>query len=432
MKTYIAFIAISLLLTTNATQAQQTGDQIQSPPESTQGWYKQNSGSATANLTGVFFTSHDTGWISSASGFILHTVDAGQHWDQLTAPEGLCNIVPSDEKIGIASTCSSSSLYYTNDGWQTWLVRKVDSITTASILGLSFPSPSIAYGITNRAIIKSEDGGLTWNAYHIGWSGSDLAYLNAIHYLDTINGILAGGGIILRMYGTGQVFQRNDALYGAAIFYGCQLVTQQLEFAVGEINKSPGPGIIVRTTDGGKTWGRTIYPDSLTGAAFTSVSFSDSLNGTVVGYNGLILRSTNGGDTWAKQESGVVTDLNAVFFTDSLTGTAVGVNGIILHTMNGGYSWVNPTQHDSLAVQTFPNPVEQSLNFHYSLPLPQNVSLSLYDVAGHSVGIILNNSFQTEGDHIIPLNASLFPNETYYYKFESEKYSSSGHFTVIH
>ena len=54
------------------------------------------------------------------------------------------------------------------------------------------------------------------------------------------------------------------------------------------------------------------------------VSFTDSNNGTAVGWYGTILRTTNGGNTWTSQSSGTSHDLLGVSFTDSNNGTAVG------------------------------------------------------------------------------------------------------------
>ena len=64
-------------------------------------------------------------------------------------------------------------------------------------------------------------------------------------------------------------------------------------------------------------------------------SFVDANTGTVVGEYGTIVRTTDGGNTWGVQSSGGNTDLHAVFFTDAMNGWVAG-NGGILNTASGG------------------------------------------------------------------------------------------------
>lgn len=69
------------------------------------------------------------------------------------------------------------------------------------------------------------------------------------------------------------------------------------------------------------------------------IHFVDSLSGWAVGFNGVIIKSTDGGKTWESQSSGTQTSLHAVHFVDGSLGVAVGHNGVILRTDNGGTIW---------------------------------------------------------------------------------------------
>ncbi|MCH7516832.1 MAG: hypothetical protein IIB08_06895, partial [Bacteroidetes bacterium] len=44
---------------------------------------------------------------------------------------------------------------------------------------------------------------------------------------------------------------------------------------------------------------------------------------------------------WVEQSSGTTEQLDGVSFTDSDNGTAVGYNGTILRTTDGGTTWVS-------------------------------------------------------------------------------------------
>ena len=58
--------------------------------------------------------------------------------------------------------------------------------------------------------------------------------------------------------------------------------------------------------------------------------------GWIAGFDGVILHTTDGGKTWTKQNTGVTLSLEALFFLDAKNGWAVGWAGTILHTTDGG------------------------------------------------------------------------------------------------
>src|SRR5438093_10280191 len=60
-----------------------------------------------------------------------------------------------------------------------------------------------------------------------------------------------------------------------------------------------------------------------------SVYFINSTTGWAVGKRGVILATTDGGKTWIKQASGTSDNLSAVSFVNATTGWAVGDGGLI-------------------------------------------------------------------------------------------------------
>lgn len=115
-------------------------------------------------------------------------------------------------------------------------------------------------------ILHTIDGGLTWICQSSGITND----LNGVFFVDAKNGIVAGDGIILSTTDGGNTW------------------TSQTSGITNGISKT-----IQTTTDGGKTWS---YQFSGTGHSFTSVFFTDSKTGTVVGSGGSILRTTNGSE----------------------------------------------------------------------------------------------------------------------------------------
>jgi photosystem II stability/assembly factor-like uncharacterized protein len=171
-------------------------------------WYSEG-----FQLNSVFFTSMDTGFVVGhiggwmLNGELYKTVNGGKDWTISTPPVwgyfvDLYSVFFTDSKTGYVSGLRTTGM---NDGYPT--------------------------------ILKTTDGGLTWNNYSCGITG-------AIYFTDADTGYIAGGGAIQK------------------------------------------------TIDGGTTWSNPLF---VTGNALHSISFPNSETGYIVGSNGTILKTTNGG-----------------------------------------------------------------------------------------------------------------------------------------
>lgn len=137
--------------------------------------------------------------------------------------------------------------------------------------------------------------------------------------------------------------------------------------------------VIFSSTDEGRTWKSTEYPDStlngidsgagnvwLVGTVessplvlkgtnqqqwhviwkgekrqyFEGVDFLDSTSGWIVGAKGLILHGLEAGRRWELQQSPTLNNLRSVSFGDSQNGFIVGEQGTILRTNDGGLTWL--------------------------------------------------------------------------------------------
>jgi len=86
--------------------------------------------------------------------------------------------------------------------------------------------------------------------------------------------------------------------------------------------------------------GRTWEPVSIPGDEFIlkAISFTDSQHGWAVGGNGLVICTTNGGKSWQLLKSPTTTDLEAVYFVTSrigYTGGRYGSRNIITDEVRG-------------------------------------------------------------------------------------------------
>lgn len=134
-------------------------------------------------------------------------------------------------------------------------------------------------------------------------------------------------------------------------------------------------GIIIYSDDSGGAWEQADVPVSVT---LTAVSYPDSQNGWAVGHGGVVLRTTDGGKTWDKRFDGVIAaqmamenartyvermgpeDFKAqqivnnaillvedgpdkpfldLYFKNDREGFIIGSYGLIFRTQDGGDTW---------------------------------------------------------------------------------------------
>ncbi len=95
-------------------------------------------------------------------------------------------------------------------------------------------------------------------------------------------------------------------------------------------------GVILHTTNGGISWSKQIFPYTV-----NAVSLSTSDVGVAVGSGGLILWTTNGGNTWTEQQSNTIITLYDVYCISPQSAVAVGEVGRILRTTDAGATWTN-------------------------------------------------------------------------------------------
>jgi len=96
-------------------------------------------------------------------------------------------------------------------------------------------------------------------------------------------------------------------------------------------------GHLLISTDG-EQWQQIAVP---TRATLTGVYFQDKMKGWVVGHDAVILRTTDGGKTWEKvyYDPEGQTPLFDIWFKNEKQGIAIGAYGLYLVSEDGGASW---------------------------------------------------------------------------------------------
>ncbi len=265
------------------------------------GWSFGDTLGVSIPFNGLSFVNPSEGWITGASGVIVHTSDAGKTWVAQTS--------------GTTHWLQSVSFVDSSHGW---------------IAG------------NNGTILTTSDGGQTWTPQDSGVKFD----LYTVTFLNAQEGWVGGfAGTLLHTTNGGETWIRvstDSAQWIMNIFF--LKSNAKYGWAVGQ------DGLVLATKDGGQTWEKK---NNSIAKDLYGVFFTDANNGWAVGTHGVIQFTANGGDTWTIQNGlgrglmgrGVegdereLNDLHAVAFLDAKTGYAVGVMGMVLKTVDGGNHW---------------------------------------------------------------------------------------------
>jgi hypothetical protein len=155
-------------------------------------------------------------------------------------------------------------------------------------------------------------------------------------------------------------------------------------------------------------------------ANLNAVTAIDSLNLWVVGDHGTVIRTVDGGMTWTTVESGTTRNLNAVCLVDRDHGWIVGDSGTVLIYRRGGVTGIRRDAYSDpieFEMEAFPNPFNPTTVTRYQLPVACDVKLSVYDLIGREVSVLVNER-KDAGVHEVKFDGSNLASGVYFYRLE--------------
>ena len=194
-------------------------------------------------------------------------------------------------------------------------------------------------------VIKTTDGGTSWDVQH--HAGGSACNLSSVHFIDSKNGWAAGRNrdlktkILVKTSDGGKSWSKID-ISSTLAFNAVHFVNADTGFVVGE------DGLLARTTDGGISWDVRKIDDYigryLDVFDLFSITFTDERTGWIVGYGydgNQIYKTTDCGATW--QWSDIIrpivfSEFRDIYFTDKNHGFITGAY-FFLKTTDGGASW---------------------------------------------------------------------------------------------
>lgn len=217
--------------------------------------------SVVTSLNAVYSLDANNGWAVGNNGVLLKTSNGGVSWLSQGSPTS-CNlraVTFIDANRGYISG-DSGSLFRTDNGGGTWAKVAVPAVDSLKSISAVAPSLVIVCG-ENGTILKSIDGA-TFRLVATGKVSTDLL---------------------------------SVCLFDSNVGWACG-----------------SEGTLLKTLDGGDTWNRISITTqdsngvrvSVTGR-LNSIKFVNLNDGWAVGDTGLILRTTDGGSTWGDTSSSI-------------------------------------------------------------------------------------------------------------------------------
>jgi photosystem II stability/assembly factor-like uncharacterized protein len=235
--------------------------------------------------TDVVFVNENQGWVQ-ARDTLLYTTNGGESWQPAASPTQGFSFGPAavvgNTRFQLPTPGLGNILYRTDDGGRTW--TRVAAMPHNDYSKIVFASPShgwVARGFHPNipAIARTEDGGQTWTEV-----AQQMAHQPDLSFVSTTHGwgLADGAGVVVATTDGGRTWERQST--------GIRTTLADLEFidaGVGHALCNCESGTVVRTVDGGTSWfeiGRLGAPDHV-----RAIHFPDPERGWVVGEKGFII-----------------------------------------------------------------------------------------------------------------------------------------------
>lgn len=198
-------------------------------------------------------------------------------------------------------------------------------------------------------ILQTTDEGASWQERSLNVAPvKDIHTPHGLHGVSFCNGDVGwavGDGLIVRTTDSGKTWETQRSGNAEERMFGIACTSPNRAWVVGS------DGLLLRTTDAGKTWTRQAV-DGKYGLVRIRFFGDDGWIFGGAAKESVVLRTRDGGSTWQSQTIETSEPLFDIYM-NATNGWIVGSNGIILRTTNGGQSWekqFSPTTNDLASV----------------------------------------------------------------------------------
>lgn len=323
----------------------------------------------------VIFVNDKTGFIDGP-GKVLKTSDAGMSWQTIydDAAVSIVDISFLSDQIGFIAAEREGKPFIskTINGGKKWDSYDLDMDAGKMI----FTTPEIGHmASTHGMILRTDDGGHMWmhSGEHENVSTGDFCFLN-----ENV-GYFAGwyNGSIVKTIDGGMTWQ---SLHMTGDFLDIYFPTEKIGYTAGLF------GGVMKTEDEGITW-RPMETGLPKEVNLFSIHCTDENTCFAVGDNGTLINTTDGGEHWELQQTGTAQKLNAITCNGG-NCYIVGDSGIVLKAMDIVQSCCNKEELKKGLV-LYPNPSAGQVNAQFKQAVTNNAYLLIHDVQGRLVDKIM-------------------------------------------
>ena len=362
-------------------------------------------------------------------GKIWKSTDAGSSWIKKQIP------TLSSGKLEFLSDLlgwiyTDKGLFKTTDGGENWVKVSALSFETLKALNsqiLVATLLEVYYGVhgffwTSRKIVRSEDGGVTWQT--MLFTNYTYTRSPSMVFLDENNGWEFDIRTDVTNY-TLNMFKTSDGginwqWYGIASYnaiWAPNFVNNNIGFSIARDTNNDTA--IVKTTDSGISW-FNIFSANI---PIQGLFFIDESNGWACGNSGITYRTTNGGISFDTVQTGINENLIAIKFLDHFNGFIVGQDGIVLRTTDGGVTFIEDGKKylnlSNFALsQNYPNPFNPSTKISWQSPVGSWQTLKVYDILGNEVSKLVDE-YRNSGSYYVEFDGSNLPSDVYFYRLQA-------------
>jgi hypothetical protein len=332
--------------------------------------------------------------------------------------------------VYVSTASNSKGVYITTDGGKTWTKQNA---YTSSLMGPGYihffdANNGVVIGDPNLETYTTTNGGLNWNPVSMPPSlAGEYTKLSDAGIASSGNHVwFSTGAHIFRSTDRGYTWSASpsEPLYKS--WYPC-IAFQDSNTGIYSLKLAPG-GIdhfYRKTTDGGVTWS-TLSDSIIDGIAPTCIQYLPGSGATYLVAGGMpqgmrgFACTFNAGKDWRLIDT-------SGHLCIAFPSATVGWGGGLAYVSNDVYKYValplsveieNTVPASYLLAQNYPNPFNPSTTIKYELPTSTMVKLSVYDLLGREVSVLVNARMDA-GVHEVRFDGSKLASGVYFYRLHA-------------
>jgi photosystem II stability/assembly factor-like uncharacterized protein len=382
------------------------------------GWTVQNAGISSL-IRSIKSVNRNVGWIAADGGVIRRTSDGGVKWDTIPSPTtAATSIAPVDSLTAVIAHYGPSAIIYrTTNGGVSWI--SVFDQPGGYIDALLMVDENNGFALGDPVnghwtVLKTTNGGVTWQhlANEPAQIGGEDGWTQAFCTIGTRNLWFGSGGArIYRSTDGGGTWSWSPTHYSRC---SAVVFADTLNGVAGF-----GDGSGAFSSDGGVNWTPMTIPGS--GSMIWGLA-TDGAQSFWAPKPDTVFVSITRGQTWLPQFAsplgGYLRDVHFSRDGSVLSGwlgsSTGGVARYVGEITSLGIDQDVPPSAFVLN-QNYPNPFNPSTMISYSLPHSTDVTLTIHNMLGQQVAILVNE-YKSAGTYQQTWNAGALASGVYLYR----------------